>query len=573
MKKFFNVEEYNNIKELITASVNKYKNKPAFVIKHKQDDQVEYENISYNQMLNDINGLGTAFYSMGLKGKRVAIIGKNRYEWFLTHLTNLFGSIISIPLDKDLQLEELESSLIRSEANVIVFDDKLSDLIENIKFRGNTLISNYICMSDKKGYKSILELIKHGNELISKGDNSFIENKINNDELSVLLFTSGTTSKSKAVMLSQKNFASNIYALQSVEDIRPTDTNIALLPFHHVFGSACMIMMLASGAKTVFTDGLRYIKQNMCEYQVSLFVGVPLLIESMYNAITKEIAKQGKTNLINTMRTLSNALLKIHIDLRRVFFKKILDNFGGKLRLVISGGAPADANATIGFHDFGVEVLQGYGLSETAPVIAAESYFNKKIGTVGKPMRNVQVEVVNCDSDGIGEIRAKGPNIMLGYYGMEDLTNEVLQDGWFYTGDLGYFDEEGFLYVTGRSKNLIVLKNGKKVFPEELETVVNRLDLVSECMVFGLQDKEDINDVTISIKAVFDEEIVKQKYNNYSEEELKNILWDKLKEINLTFPRYKHIQKLITSHTELIKTTTKKVKRQEEMKLIMQGGI
>ncbi len=535
MKEFFDATEFDNIKEIIYNSAKKFNEKSAFVIKHKENESISYEEISYTRMLDDINALGTKFYKMGLRGRRIAVIGKNRYEWILTHLANLMGSIISIPLDKDLQLEELESSLIRSEADVIVFDPKLMDLIEKIKENDNTKIQEYICMDKKEGYKYIMDLVVEGRALIANGDDSYIDNEIDNDELSVLLFTSGTTSKSKAVMLSQKNTASNIYALQSVEDIRPTDTNIALLPFHHVFGSACMIMMLASGAKTVFPDGLRYIKQNMCEYQVSVFVGVPLLIESMYNAITKEIDKQGKTNLINTMTKISNGLLKLHIDLRRVIFKKIIDNFGGKLRLVISGGAPADSKATEGFHNFGVEVVQGYGLSETAPVIAAESYFHQKLGSVGKPMRNVQVEIVDQDKDGVGEIRAKGPNIMLGYYGMEELTNEVLKDGWFYTGDLGYIDNEGFLFVTGRSKNLIVLKNGKKVFPEELETVVNRLDLVSECMVFGLQDENDENDVTVSIKAVYDEDVVKQKYSSLSEEELRNTLWDKLKEVNLTF--------------------------------------
>ena len=387
--------------------------------------------------------------------------------------------------------------------------------------------------------------------------------------MNILLFTSGTTSKSKAVMLSQKNIASNIYALQSVEDIRKTDTNIAFLPFHHIFGSTCLIMMLACGVKTVFPDGLRYIKQNLNEYKVSVFVGVPILVEAIYKTIMKEIEKQGKTNLIKFARKISNFLLKFNIDIRRKLFKQVIDALGGSLRLVISGGAPADSEILKGFNDLGVTTLQGYGLSETSPVIAAENYNIMKPGSVGLPMINDTIEVVNRDENGIGEIRVKGPNVMIGYYEMPEITAEVLKDGWFYTGDLGYIDKEGLIYITGRNKNMIVLKNGKKVFPEELETLVNRLEIVEESMVFGLPDENDKSDIKLSVKIVYNKEVAKEKYVDKSEEELYNIVWEQIKELNKTFPRYKHIQNLILTDEELIKTTTKKVKRQEEMKKIL----
>ncbi len=275
--------------------------------------------------------------------------------------------------------------------------------------------------------------------------------------------------------------------------------------------------------------------------------------------------------LVKFMIKVSNFLLKLHIDLRRKLFKQILSALGGNLRLIISGGAPADPLYIQGFHEIGIETVQGYGLSETAPVIAAESLKAHRIGSVGAPMLNDTIEIVNKDAEGIGEIRVKGPNVMLGYYEMPELTQSVLHDGWFYTGDLGYFDNDGFLYLTGRSKNLIVLKNGKKVFPEELETLINRLDLVSESMVFGMPDKNDKNDLTVSVKIVYDNDIIKSKYSDKSEDELYKIVWEQIKEVNTTFPRYKHIQNLITSHDELIKTTTKKVKRQEELKLILSG--
>lgn len=568
-EKIFDVTEFKDIKEIVYNSASKYSENIAFLIKHQENKKIQYENITYKKLLEDVNSLGTSFYKHNLKGKRVAIIGRNRYEWVVSHLANLFGGIVSIPLDKDLQYEELENSLIRSKADAIVFDEKLEDKILNIKENNKTNIKQFICMSELKEYKNIKELISKGSELLENGEKEYINFKIDENKMNILLFTSGTTSASKAVMLSQKNIASNIYALQSVEDIRETDTNIAFLPFHHIFGSTCLIMMLASGVKTVFPDGLRYIKQNLKEYKVTVFVGVPVLTEAIYKTMMKEIKKQGKEKVIKIAKIISKLLLKVHIDIRRKIFKQIIDALGGELRFVITGGAPADKEILQGFNDLGIKTLQGYGLSETSPVIAAENYNTLKNGSVGKPMINDIIEIVNKDETGIGEIRVKGPNIMLGYYEMPEITAEVLKDGWFYTGDLGYFDKKGLLYITGRNKNMIVLKNGKKVFPEEIETIINRLELVEECMVFGMPDKDDKNDVKLSVKVVYDKEITKEKYFDKTEEELKNIIWNEIKQVNTTFPRYKHIQNLILSKDELIKTTTKKVKRQEEMKKIL----
>lgn len=568
-KKIFEAKEFNNIKEIIYNSAKKYENNTAFVIKHKEDGRVNYENVTYKRLLQDINKLGTSLYDMNMQNKRIAIIGKNRYEWVIAHLANLLGGIVSIPLDKDLQYDELESSLIRSKADLIVFDEKLKDKIDEIKQQGNTNAKEFICMSKIDGYSCITDLMEAGAGLILSGDTRFIDCKIDNNKMNILLFTSGTTDKSKAVMLSQKNIASNIYAMQCVEDIKQSDTNIAFLPFHHIFGSTCLVMMLACGVKTVFPDGLRYIKQNLNEYKVTIFVGVPVLVDAIYKTIMREIAKQGKTNLIKNAMKISNLLLKCHIDIRRKLFSQVLSALGGELRLIIVGGAPADAEILSGFNSMGVETVQGYGLSETSPVIAAENKFAKRKGSVGFPMINDTIEIVNKDENEIGEIRVKGPNVMLGYYEMPDVTNDVLKDGWFYTGDLGYFDKDGLLYITGRNKNLIVLKNGKKVFPEELETLIGRMDIVEESMVFGMPDERDKNDVKLAVKIVYNKDVAKEKYATSDKDELYNIVWNQIKELNTTFPRYKHIQKLILTDEELIKTTTKKVKRQEEMKKIL----
>ena len=564
------IKDYKDIKEIIYSCAEEYGQKDAFVIKHWKDRKTfEYENITYTRLLEDINKFGTGLFKRGFKGKRIAIIGKNRYEWILAHLSNLLGGIVSVPLDKDLQYDELENSLIRAKVDAIVFDEKLAEMISKIKETNKTNIVEYISMDNLEGFTSFKTIMEEGNEAIKSGDKEYIEFKIDENVMNILLFTSGTTSQSKAVMLSQKNIASNIYAMRHTQDIRKTDTNIAFLPFHHIFGSTCIVMMLASGTKNVFPDGLRYIKQNLNEYKVTVFVGVPVLVEAIYKTVMKEIDKQGKTKLIKFALSISNFLRKIHIDVRRKLFKQIIDALGGEFRYIVCGGAPADPKISKGFNDFGIKVVQGYGLSETAPVIAAENEEHIEYGTVGVPMLNDVIEIVNKDEKGIGEIRVKGPNVFLGYYEMPEKTAEVLKDGWFYTGDLGYFNKKGHLVITGRDKNLIVLKNGKKVFPEELEILINRLDVVEECMVFGMPDENDKNDITVSVKVVYNKDIAKEKYHEISKEELYKKIWEQIKEINKTFPKYKHIQKMILTDEELIKTTTKKVKRFEEMKLIL----
>lgn len=561
--------KFENIKEIIYNSVKMYPNHVAFVTKKIKEKGIEYKNTTYKKMLDEINALGSALYRLGLKGKRIAICGRNRYEWAISHLSCLLGGMCSVPLDKELQVEELEDSLVRSKAEAIVFDEKYEEKINIIKENGKTNVKVYICMSKLKDFINISDLIEEGTEIIKSGNKDYINCEIDSHAMSILLFTSGTTSKSKAVMLAQYGIAVNVYNMQLVEDIRDTDVNIAFLPFHHIFGSTCMIVMLACGVKTVFTDGLRYIQQNLKEYKVSVFVGVPLLVDKMYENIEKEIAKQNKTKLIEFVKGLSNCLLKLHIDIRRKLFKQVIDGLGGEMRFVISGGAPLDKRIEKGFNDLGIKMVQGYGLTETSPVIAAENFKQVKYGSVGIPLKDVQVEIVNKDDKGIGEIRVKGPNVMLGYYENEEATKEVLKDGWFYTGDLGYIDKKGFLFITGRQKDMIVLKNGKKVFPEELETLVNRIYEVEECFVFGMPEEDDKSKIKVAIKVVYNKDKVKEKYGDISEDDLYKNIWNQIKEVNKTLPPYKYIKHMILTDKPLIKTTTQKIKRKEEIKTVI----
>ena len=568
-EKFREATRFENIKEILYNSVKLYPNHVAFVTKIIKDKGVEYKNTTYKKLLDEVNALGTALYNLKLKGKRIAICGRNRYEWALAHLSCLLGGMVSVPLDKELQVEELEDSLVRSKAEAIIFDEKYEDKIKTIQDNNKTKIKEYISMSTLKGFTSLLDLLEKGKKILNSGNKEYVNHEVDSKGMSILLFTSGTTSKSKAVMLSQYGIATNVYNMQLVEPITDKDVNIAFLPFHHIFGSTAMIVMLACGVKTVFTDGLRYIQKNLKEYKVTIFVGVPLLVDKMYENIEKEIEKQNKTKLINVAKKVSNGLLKLHIDIRRSLFKQVIDGLGGEMRFVISGGAPLDKRTAKGFNDLGIKMVQGYGLTETSPVIAAENDFKMKLGSVGVPLKDVQVEIVNKDENGIGEIRVKGPNVMLGYYENEEATNEVLKDGWFYTGDLGYIDKDGFLYITGRRKDMIVLKNGKKVFPEEVETLVNRIPEVEESFVFGMPEDDDKTKIKIAVKVVYNKEVVKEKYGDIEEEKLYDIIWNKIKDVNKTFPPYKYIKHMILTDKPLIKTTTQKIKRNEEIKEIL----
>ena len=564
--KLRDAKRFNNIKEVILHSVSLYGDNIAYVTKVKKDKaDVQYLNHTYNDLLNDIYCFGTGLYKLGLKNSRVAVCGRNSYKWVVSHLSNLMGGIVSVPIDKELQLNELEESLIRSNVEALVFDEKYKDNIIKIKENGKTNIKFFICMSKLDGFIWYDELLEEGKKALANGENEFKEYTPNSKNMSILLFTSGTTSKAKAVMLSQDGICANIADLQMVEGVRSTDTNIAFLPFHHIFSSTGMLFMMACGVKTVFPDGLKYIKQNLHEYEVSVFVGVPLLINKMYETIEKEIEKQGKTKLLKNAIKISNFLLKFHIDIRKILFRQIVNALGGKMRLIVAGGAPLEKRIAQGFNDFGIHLVQGYGLTETSPVISAENDKYIKPGSVGIPMRSMKVEVVNKDQDGIGEIRVKGPNIMLGYYENEEATNAVLRDGWFYTGDLGYFDEDGFLFLTGRQKDVIVLKNGKKVFPEELEMLVDKLEEVEESFIYGMPQNGNKNDPMVSLEVVYTEDAIKGK----NEEELKKIIWDKVKEINKTLPQYKYIKNLIVTNEPLIKTTTHKVKRKEELEKVL----
>lgn len=558
-------EKYDIVRDYIFSSIEKREKNKAFIVKHIIDGKKEYEDITYKRFGKEIKELGTGLINLGYENKKIAIIGKNCYEWVLSYVSIISGVGIAVPLDKGLQKEEIIMSVKRSKAELIIFDEKLVDIMEEIKGKNDTYVKEFICMQKNDKYTSIEDIKDKGKELLLKGNKDYDNHIINPDEMCTLIFTSGTTSMSKAVMLTNKNIASNLYQLMCHETIYDTDVNLAFLPLHHAFGSTGILLFLANGATNVFCDGLRHIQSNLKEYKVITFVCVPLLLEAMYKKIYAEIEKQNKVKIVKFGKIISKFLLVFHIDIRRKLFKDIINNLGGNIRFIVSGASAIDKKVAKGFNDFGILTVQGYGLTETSPVITAENEKGIKYGTVGLPVPEVKVRIDDKNEKGIGEIIAKGPNIMKGYYEMPEETEKVLKDGWFHTGDLGYIDKKGYIYITGRKKNVIVLKNGKNIYPEELEQLISQLPYVLENMVFG---KEKDDDLVVSAKVVYDKEYMLNKNKDITEEEIKELIWKDIKKINKGLPKYKYIKNLIVTDIPMIKTTTAKIKRYEEVKNI-----
>ena len=568
-RKVYEAEEINNYKELLDRVGSKFSNNIAYKFKKDPTSKTpEYVEITYNQVIEDIKALSTGLLDQNLEGKKIVLIGNNRYEWCVSYLAITTGNMMVVPLDKALPENEIETLIKRSEAEAVIFDKKYTDIMLRIK-EENENIKTLICMDDEKNseIKNYNDILKKGRKLLENGDNKYENIEIDSDKASIMLFTSGTTNFPKAVLLSQRNICSNISAIATWVKIYPNDTLLSFLPIHHTFECTITFLYgLYSGAAVAFCDGLKHIQKNLAEYKVSVFVAVPLVLETMYKKIQHAIEEKGKTKLINTMSKISNALLKCHIDLRKVFFKQVLDNFGGNLRVVFYGAAPMNKDTIIGYNNLGIDLVQGYGLTETSPVISAESDKEKRPGSVGLILPNLEARIDNPDKDGVGEITVKGPSIMLGYYKNEKATKEVLKDGWFSTGDFGYIDEDGFLYVTGRKKDIIVLKNGKNVYPQEIEFLINKIPYVIESLVYSREKSK--TDTMLCAKIVYDEEMIKQYLGEKTEKEYKDIVWKEIKEINKELPIFKHVKDITLTKEPFAKTTTQKVKRYAELKRV-----
>ena len=558
--------EITDLKDMLNKTNGLYGEKLAYKIRIKDG---KYKIFTHRNIRNMINALGTSLINMGLRDKRIAVIGENRYEWEIAYLSIVCGTGTVVPLDKALPENELESLIERSEVEAIFYSDKYFETIQKIKYSQKNKLKHLISMDlqeNKEGVYSQAELIREGQKLLDRGDRRFLDAKINADEMSIMLFTSGTTSKSKVVALSHKNICSNLMDIGSILDVNSDDVFLSVLPIHHVFECTVgFLFALYKGAQIVFCDGLRHIVQNLNEYHVSVMACVPAIYERIFKIIRKNIEKKGK---LGEILKREEEYINAPMTVKKEVFKEIHDMIGGNVKLFISGAASLNKTIEEKYRLLGINLIQGYGCTETSPVVGIGSNKYNKIGSVGKSVPSIQAKIIDANNEGIGELAVKGPSVMLGYYKDTKATKEVMQNGWFLTGDLAKIDDEGYIFICGRKKSVIVLKNGKNIFPEEMEGLVNKIEGVEESFIYGKQISEDTEDIKINVKIVFDRDIVRDAYKVQTDEEIYNVLSNKIKEINKTIPKYKAIRGIILTEEPLIKTTTNKIKRQENLNAI-----
>ena len=462
--------KYQNLKEMLEKSGEIYGDKPAYIF--KTEEAGKFREITHKEFREEINQLGTALINMGLKDKRIAVISENRYEWGVAYMATVAGTGVVVPLDKALPGNEIESLILRSEVEAIFYSNKYDHIMKEIKEKGNSKIKFFISMDLEEqtdGIYAQKELVNQGKKLIEEGNTEFLEAKINNEEMGIMLFTSGTTAMSKAVALSHKNICANLFDIASTIKVDENDVFLSFLPLHHTFECTTgFIYPISKGCKIAFCEGIRHIADNIKEYRITAMVSVPILFENMYKRVMKNIEKKGKLETVKKGIKISQFLLKIGIDIRKKLFHEIHDNLGGRLRLFVAGGAALDPETEKGFNELGVATYQGYGLTESSPVIAAEDDKYRRLGSIGKAFPSLDVKIVEPNEEGVGELVAKGPSIMLGYYNNEEATKETIdEEGWLHTGDLARIDKDGYIFISGRKKFVIVLKNGKNIYPEE----------------------------------------------------------------------------------------------------------
>ena len=532
------------------ASAEKYGDKTLFMEKVGG----AYQSLSFRDYARNVDALGTELLARGFGGKRLIVIGENCIAWVTAYMAVICGVGVVVPVDKEIPAEEIANIAKVSEASAVIYSKKSAEKIAGID-DAVTRIS----------FDEIPALIAAGKEKLRAGDRSYLDAKIDPNVMASLIFTSGTTGVSKGVMLSHHNICFNLSEMCQMLYIGPKDTFLSVLPLHHAYECTCgFLCQVYRGSTVAFSEGLRYITRNMQEVHPTIINCVPLLVETMYSKIQSSIRKNGLEKKVAAMVKLTNAIpgTKARMAAKKKIFKAVHQNFGGKLRLLISGGAAVDPKVLAGLHDLGIAAVQGYGLTECAPLAALnrDTYFNDSAAGLGTP--NTLLDIYDVQDDGTGEIRFKGDNLMLGYYGQPELTAEVIRDGWFYTGDLGYLDANGFLHITGRKKNVIVTSNGKNIFPEELETYLCRTPFVAESVVVGFINpkKKDYDIVAIIYpdKARMDETYGEKWTRDQLDAELRRAV----AEVNGIVQSYKRIECYVIRDTEFPKNASRKIKRQ-----------
>jgi long-chain acyl-CoA synthetase len=553
-----------DLKQMMESSVELYGDNIAFHVKDKVGGP--YRGITYKEAKADVDALGTALTSLGLKGKCISIIGDNRYEWAISYLAVVCGTGIVVPLDKELNASELEQLIKEAGVECIIYTNKYEKIFQDMKNRGETNLKFLINMDAEVSDESRLslrEITEAGKVLMENGNREFLDAQIERDVMSIILFTSGTTGIAKGVMLSHGNIVEDLMASPTLLEVRPEDVFFSVLPIHHTYECTCgFLMPLYRGASIAYCEGLKYIVKNLSEARPTIFLGVPLIVESLHKKIWQNAKKSGKADTLKKVIAINKITKKIGLDLAPIFFKQIIALFGGRMKVIICGGAAIDPNILQGIRDFGVNAVQGYGLTECAPICALNPDKYPKNDAAGYIPPGFGIKIHEPDPEtGIGEICARGGNVMLGYYNNPEASAEVLKDGWFHTGDLGYLDEDNFVHITGRIKNVIITKNGKNVYPEEIENYIGRIPYVSESLIWG-KDSEETGETLIfaSIRADYDE--VKEVLGeNYTDEQVEALIWKEIDKLNTDLPFFKRIKKIDVRKEEFEKTTGKKIKR------------
>ena len=572
-KKNYEGTNYSTIKEIFINSSKEYADR-TFLLE-KFNPKEDWTEITYNQFKNEVIGLGTALTrKLNLKGKRIVIIGENTHHWYVSYMTMLCGAGIAVPVDKELPENEIENVIRRSKASAVIFSTKKSEVIKKVA-ENLSEVKYFIQMNSKNEiegkFVGLDYLIDEGKALVNGGDNSFMNIEIDPEEFDVLIFTSGTTSNAKGVMLCNRNLAQNVNAATAYVKLTPDDRLMSILPLHHTYESSIgFLLPFAMGCSISVCQGLKHIVSDLKETKPTALLTVPLLVENLYKKINANIIKSKKDGLVNSMIHVTNALKTVGVDIKRKVFNEIYENLGGRIRIIVSAAAPIDAKIGKWIEDIGILFLQGYGLTETAPIAALTPDFETKVGSAGKAVVGAELRINNPNENGEGEVLIKSKTLMLGYYEDEEATKEAIfeENGerWFHSGDVGYMDKDGFLYITGRSKNVIVTQNGKNIYPEEIELLLAKHNEIKECMVYGKEVDEE-KELIITARVIPNYEEIEEKYGkDLDDDAVYKIIWDKIKEVNKVLTSYKAIKNLEIKHDEFIKTTTMKIKRFEEIK-------
>ncbi|MBR5228281.1 MAG: AMP-binding protein [Firmicutes bacterium] len=565
-----------DLKDMITSSAELFAERPCIWVKKFKG--AEYKAINYKMFKQDMDALAVKMMDMGLKGKRIAVLGVGCYEWIITYMATVCGVGVIVPIDKELDSESIQNLLRAAECDILFFSssevkkiDKIEGLSLAVKMElyGDRISEDESFAYEEDGkYIPWKKLVKEGHELIAAGSplyQEYLDVEIDPEVMNMLLFTSGTTGNPKGVMLCHRNMVANCIQLAEHEEILPDDVTLSVLPMHHTYETMATVMFLYRGASIAHSEGLKYITKNMQEIRNTFFIAVPLLVETVYDKIWKTAKKQGKDKLLRKVINLNRKTKRVGMDLSGVLLKSVREQLGGRLRAVVTGASAVAPEIVRGFSDFGINIVQGYGLTETSPVVAAvpmfvdQAYKDRKAGSTGVCVKGGEFKIDEPNEDGIGEILYKGPNVMLGYYNMPEETAKTFDGEWFKTGDMGFLDPEGWLYITGRAKNIIVTPTGENIYPEEIEEVVNRNPFIKDSMIYPLK-KNGVE--TVAVQLFPNVEEFEFEYGRVPEkEEMEDIMKGIIREINGTLPTYKIIRTVIVRDEDFVRTTTKKIKR------------